>query len=66
MNNAPRYRSKWRDIWNIINELEGEEAVCQNAADGKVVWQIISECDEDIFSSTRIQELELIKKASTL
>ena len=63
MNDATRHRSKWRDAWKIINELEGEEVMCQNAADGKVAWKVVSECDEDIFLSIRTRELELMKKS---
>ena len=62
MNDATRHRSKWRDAWQIIKGLEGEEVVCQNAADGKVAWKVITECDEDIFESIRIRELEILKK----
>ena len=62
MNDATRHRSKWRDAWHIIKGLEGEEVACQNAADGKVTWKVISECDEDIFASIRIQELDIFKK----
>ena len=62
MNDATRHRSKWHDAWQIIKGLEGEEVACQNAADGKVTWKVISKCDEDIFASIRIRELEIFKK----
>ena len=53
MNDATRHRSKWHDAWQIIKGLEGEEVACESAADGKVTWKVISECDEDIFESIR-------------
>ena len=42
MNDATRHRGKWRDVWKIIKHPEGEEVACQNAADGKVTWKVIS------------------------
>ena len=62
MNDATRHRSKWRDAWETIKGLEGEEVLCENAADGKVTWKVISECDEDVFASIRMREVELLKK----
>jgi len=61
MNDATIHLSKWHDSWKIINELEGDESVCQNTADGKVAWKFISECDEDIFESMHMRELEVTK-----
>ena len=63
MNDGTRHRSKWRDAWQIIKGLEGEEVVCQNAADVKVAWKVITECDENIFASIRIRELGILKKS---
>jgi len=40
MNDATRHRGVWYNTWMEINELEGEEVVCQNQKEGKVTWKV--------------------------
>ena len=61
MKDATIHRSTWHNFLKIINELEGDELMCQNTADDKVAWKIVSEFDEDIFESIRMRELEVMK-----
>ena len=63
LNDATRHRHKWHEAWQTIKGFEGEEVVCDNAADGKVTWKVISECDEDMFASIRMRELELLNNS---
>lgn len=41
MNDATRHRGVWYNGWKIIEELGGEEVICDHTKDGKVVWKII-------------------------
>ena len=60
MNDATRHRGVWHDTWKKIKELEGKEIECNNAKDGKVVWKVIKECDEDTFRYIREREIKMI------
>ena len=59
MNDATRHRGVWHDAWKKITELEGKEIECNNAKDGKVVWKVIKECDEDAFRYIREREIKM-------
>ena len=60
MNDATRHRGVWHNAWKKITELEGKEIECNNAKDGKVVWKVIKECDEDAFRYIREREIKMI------
>ena len=41
------------NAWRKINELEGHEVECKNVADGKIVWKVVREVEDDKFISIR-------------
>jgi len=61
ISNATRHRGVWHNALEEINELEGEEVVCQNQEEGKVTWKVIKECDEDLFEEIRLKEIDLLQ-----
>ena len=39
--------------WREINELEGYEVGCKNVTDGRIIWKVASEVDDDEFIAIR-------------
>ena len=54
-----RHLTKWMDAWRIIHGLEGNKVECKNAADGKILWKVVKEVDQDQFRSIRESENKL-------
>ena len=45
------------NAWRKINELEGHEVECKNVADGKIVWKVVREVEDDKFISIREKKI---------
>ena len=41
--------TKWMNAWRTIHGLEGHEEECKNVADGKILWKVVREVDDDQF-----------------
>ena len=47
------------NAWRKTNEFEGHEVECKNVADGKIVWKVVREVEDDKFISIREKENSL-------
>ena len=56
-----RHLTKWMDAWRVIHGLEGKEVECKNVADGKIIWKVVREVDEDKFKTIRETENKLFR-----
>ena len=56
-----RHLTKWMDAWRVIHGLEGKEVECKNVADGKILWKVVREVDEDKFKTIRETENKLFR-----
>ena len=56
-----RHHSNWMNAWRTINELEGHEVECRNNSDGKIVWKVVREIEDDQFRAIREKENALYR-----
>ena len=54
-----RHHSNWINACRKINELEGHEVEFKNVADGKIVWKVLREVEDDEFISIKDKENSL-------
>ena len=64
-NESMKHVSTYNEAWRQIREMKGKEIVCESGKknkDGKVVWKIVEDVDEDVFREIREYEVGLFDK----
>ena len=49
------------NAWRVIDELEGHKVECKNSTDGRIVWKVVREVNEDKFRTIREREDKLFR-----
>ena len=68
-NESMKHVSTYNEAWRQIRQMKGKEIVCESGKknkDGKVVWKIVEDVDEDVFREIREYEVGLFDKKNVL